>query len=280
MLGHMACRELAASHRIVAVIRRTGDDAKRLASTLATNELITGIDVLDAAAVEALLRRIGPEIVLNCVGLVKQRPEASDTMLAIEINSLLPHRLAQLCTEIGAKLVHVSTDCVFSGSRGHYNETDMPDPVDTYGRTKLIGEIAEPPHLTLRTSMIGPQLEGQEGLIAWFLVQRGKAIKGYRRAIFSGLTTMVLSRILNLIFRAHPSLSGLYHVASAPISKFDLLTQLARRLDWTAPIVPVDLPALDRSLDGQRFFQATGIVVPGWDDMLDALATELTLGAG
>jgi dTDP-4-dehydrorhamnose reductase len=277
MLGHRACRELAASHEVVAIIRRTGEDANRLASLLGVNRLISGIDLFDKEKVKTALYEAGPEIVLNCAGVVKQRPEASDMIHAIEINALLPHRLVQICDEIGAKLVHLSTDCVFSGNRGHYSEADMPDPVDTYGRTKLLGEVAAPSHLTLRTSMIGPQLEGQEGLVAWFLAQRGKAIKGYTRAIFSGLTTAALSRVMDQIFSAHPSLCGIYHVAAAPISKFDLLTRLGARLGWTAPIEPVDVPAIDRSLDGKRFREATGIAIPSWDEMLDELAVELTL---
>lgn len=269
MLGHVACRELSPSHDVVAIVRR----AQR--PILNANEVIPGVDALDNR-LETVLREVDPDIVLNCVGLVKQRPEATDTMLAIKINALLPHRLARACDEIGAKLVHLSTDCVFSGRRGNYAETDLPDPVDTYGRSKLLGELTEPPHLTLRTSMIGPQIEGQEGLVAWFLAQRGRAVKGYTRAIFSGLTTAALSRIIGEILGAHPSLSGLYHLAAAPISKHDLLTRLAARLGWQDPIEPVDTPAIDRSLDGQKLIRTTGIKVPSWDEMLDELAEELT----
>jgi dTDP-4-dehydrorhamnose reductase len=272
MLGHVACRELSSSHEVIAMIRRT--DAGHLKPILRANEIITGVDALDRR-LETVLRSVAPQIVVNCVGLVKQRPEARDTMLAIEINALLPHRLARACDEIGAKLVHLSTDCVFSGKRGGYPETDVPDPVDTYGRSKLLGEVTAPPHLTLRTSMIGPQLEGEEGLVAWFLAQRGRAIKGYTRAIFSGLTTLALSRVIGEILERHPTLSGLYHLAAEPISKYDLLTGLAARFDWRDPIEPVDSPAIDRSLDGRRFVEATGIKVPSWNEMLDELAAEL-----
>lgn len=275
MLGHVACGELARSHDVVAIVRRTGNDAMKSSACLPASDLITGVDALDTKRLESVLCDVGPEIVLNCVGLIKQRPEASDTMLAIEINALLPHRLARMCGKIGAKLVHVSTDCVFSGSRGNYAETDIPDAVDIYGRTKLLGEIAVQPHLTVRTSLIGPQLDGQEGLLEWFRAHRGCAIQGYSRAIFSGLTTKALSRVLDQVFRSHASLSGLYHVASEPISKFELLARLAARLDWPSVIASVDTPALDRTLNGQQFFLATGIQMPTWDEMLDELVLHL-----
>lgn len=275
MLGHRACRGLAAAHEIIAILRRSEAEARSLAQALGPCKLLTGIDALAPGRIEQVLRETSPDIVLNCVGLIKQRPEAGDTMLAIELNALLPHRLAKACSEINAKLVQVSTDCVFSGSRGFYAETDMPDPTDTYGRTKLLGEITEAPHLTLRTSIIGSQLEGHEGLVAWFLAQRGRAIKGYRHAIFSGLTTGALTQVLDRVFTEHATLTGLYHVAAAPISKLDLLTELGSRLGWSDPIEPVHRPVIDRSLDGRRFVEATGIVPPSWDEMLDTLGTEL-----
>jgi dTDP-4-dehydrorhamnose reductase len=276
MLGHMASLRLAGMHEVVAIVRRGPDALSRLPLRAS---VITGIDVREPAAVRAVLHRQRPDVVLNCIGLIKQRPEAKDTALAIELNALLPHRLAADCAGIGAKLIQISTDCVFSGRRGNYSEADEPDPIDSYGRTKLLGEITDPPHLTLRTSIIGPQLEGNEGLVAWFLSQAGRPVKGYRRAIFSGLTTSALADVLDRIIAEQPALSGLYHVASRPIAKFDLLAGLATRIGWSSAIEPVDLPLIDRSLDGRRFLAATGIEVPAWDDMLDELTDWMMMKA-
>src|SRR6185295_3880004 len=139
----------------------------------------------------------------NAVGIVKQRPESEEAIASIEVNSLLPHRLAVGCRSLGAQLVHLSTDCVFSGTRGSYSESDLPDPVDTYGRSKLVGEATAEGAITLRTSMIGQGLSRKSGLIDWFLSQRGP-IQGYRNAIFSGLTTSELARVIRMVIEKHP----------------------------------------------------------------------------
>lgn len=279
MLGHVATRQLAGAHEVVAVLRRAPEPGSPLAAALAGATVAAGIDVRTPGAVAAVLDRHRPDVVLNCVGLIKQRPEAAATALAIELNALFPHRLAAACEAAGARLVQVSTDCVFSGRRGHYRESDQPDPVDSYGLSKWLGEVTAPPHLTIRTSIIGPQLEGHEGLVAWFLSQAGREVRGYRRAVFSGLTTRALAELLGRVTAEHPALHGLYHVAAQPIAKFDLLSRLAGRIGWKAPIVPVDQPAIDRSLDGTLFHATTGIAVPSWDAMLDALADDLRQGS-
>jgi dTDP-4-dehydrorhamnose reductase len=232
------------------------------------------VDVLAPGALEALLERVRPQAVVNAVGLVKQRREAEDVVAAIETNALLPHRLARLGTRAGARLVHFSTDCVFSGDRGLYAERDRPDPVDTYGRSKLLGEVGAP-HLTLRSSIIGLELGRTQGLVEWFLASRGK-IGGYRRAIWSGLTTAEMARLVGRVLADHPALAGLYHVAAEPIDKHSLLTRLARELGrGDVTIEPVDEPSCDRSLDGSAFAAATGYRVPSWDEMLRELAQEV-----
>lgn len=280
MLGHVASRVLARDHQVIAVVRSQPQPGSPLAAALLGAEVVPGIDVRASGAVDHVLGHHRPDVVLNCVGLIKQRPEAADTALAIELNALFPHRLAASAEAVGARLIQVSTDCVFSGRRGGYREDDQPDPVDTYGISKWLGEVTAAPHLTIRTSIIGPQLEGREGLIAWFMSQAGREVRGYRRAVFSGLTTRALSEVLGKVVAGHPGLSGLYHVAAEPIGKYDLLSRLAARIGWTSPIIPVDEPAIDRSLDGTRFAAATGIAIPGWDPMLDGLADDLRRESG
>ena len=223
------------------------------------------------------LEAVHPDVVLNSVGIVKQRDEAKMAIPSILVNALLPHRLAELCGAIGARLFHVSTDCVFSGRRGGYTEDDLPDPVDVYGRSKLLGELDRPGCLTLRTSIVGWELRGKFGLVEWFAAQRHRRIRGYRRAIYTGFSTSVLAGLIAMLIEQHPGLSGLYQAASRPINKYDLLTGLRDALGWNdIEIEPDDAFVCDRSLIGRRFEEATGWTPPGWDEMIRALAAEWT----
>jgi len=231
------------------------------------------IDATDASTLSQTIDRLRPDVVVNCVGVVKQSSVVNDAVSTLLLNSVLPQRLRALCAAAGVRLIHISTDCVFSGRRGGYRESDVPDAEDLYGRSKLLGE-AEPPSLTLRTSMIGRELQGRHGLIEWFLNARGP-VTGYRRAIFSGLTTRELARVILDVVESHPDLAGLYHVAAAPIDKCSLLEQFAAACGLHAVVVPVDEPAIDRSLNGTEFLRRTGRVIPAWDRMIAELAAEV-----
>ena len=226
------------------------------------------------AADESVLRTLGevrPAVVVNCIGIVKQLAAANDPLVAIPINALFPHRLAALCRLVGARLVHISTDCVFSGRQGSYTEDDTPDPIDLYGRSKLLGEIADRADvLTLRTSIIGRELASANGLIDWFLAQEGP-VKGYERAVFSGLPTIELARVIIDQAIRNRSLSGLYHVSASPISKLDLLRVVAARYGKSIEIVPDATLAQDRSLDSSRFAAASGYHAASWPDLVRAM---------
>jgi len=233
------------------------------------------IELADVANFDALLpivARVRPDVIVNCVGVVKQLPGAKDAIPSLTLNALLPHRLAALSRAAGARFVHISTDCVFSGRAGNYREDAMPDAEDLYGRSKLLGEVGAPA-LTLRTSIIGRELYGAHGLVEWFLAQTGR-VQGYRRAIFSGLTTLELSRTILDVLTRHQELEGLYHVAAAPIDKHTLLTLIATAYGRQNPIAPVDAPAIDRSLDGARFVAETGRRAPAWERMIGEMAAE------
>jgi dTDP-4-dehydrorhamnose reductase len=274
MLGHAMVRDLAPRHHVVATVR--GRLEEYASSGLFHPEnTVASVDAADRARLAAVLREQVPEAVVNCVGVIKQRPEARAAVPTIEINGLLPHRLNELCHEIGARLVHLSTDCVFSGRRGGYREDDLPDPPDLYGRSKLVGEVSEPPGITLRTSIIGLELQRGSALVEWFLAQRG-TVRGFRRAIFSGFTTREMVRIVERVLVEGVVTSGVWHVAAAPISKHDLLVELAKRIPRTdVEIVADDAFVCDRSLDGSAFERATGYRPPSWDEMLGELAAEV-----
>jgi len=210
-------------------------------------------------------------VVINAVGIVKQRAAAADPLESIAVNSLFPHRLASLCGLANARLIHISTDCVFSGDRGNYKEGDNPDPVDLYGRTKLLGELTETGCLTIRTSMIGLELGQPSGLIEWFLQQTDTA-SGWTRAKWSGLTTVELARVIEMLVRDHRELDGLWHISAQPITKYKLLVDFGALLNRPTRVVPSDTVVIDRSLSSERFRAAVQYVPPRWAQMLAELA--------
>lgn len=232
--------------------------------------LITNVDVEKFDVLSGLFGQVRPDAVINCIGLVKQLSEANDALAAIPLNAVLPHRLVRLCRLAGARLVHISTDCVFDGSRGGYVEDDRPDACDLYGRSKLLGEVDDEIAITLRTSIIGHELNSAHGLIDWFLAQE-HSIKGYTRAVFSGLPTVELARVIRDFVLSHSELHGLYHVSAEPISKYDLLKIVAKVYGKSIDIVPDDEVVIDRSLNSERFRAATGYAAPAWPDLVSAM---------
>lgn len=230
-------------------------------------QLIHGIYADQPDSLVAAFTQSRPQVVINCVGLVKQLAGAEDPLEAIPINSLLPHRLAKLCELTQARLVHISTDCVFSGSQGNYRESDVPDAQDLYGRSKLIGEVSYRHAITLRTSIIGHELGRDHGLIGWFLSQQGR-VKGYTEAIFSGLPTCEMARVVRDFVIPNKDIHGLYHVAAEPISKHDLLQIVNREYGKALQIEPDEQMRINRSLNASRFREATGYVAPAWPDLI------------
>ncbi len=248
---------------------RTESSKRFFQETIAKN-LIAGVDVEQQDSLTQAFIFTRPDAVINCIGLVKQLAEADDPLAAIPINALLPHRLARLCDVAHARLVHMSTDCVFSGAKGMYTEADMPDAQDLYGRSKYLGEVDYPHAITLRTSIIGHELSGAHSLLGWFLAQQG-TVKGFRRAIFSGLPTVEIARIIRDHVIPCPDLHGLYHVAAEPINKFDLLTLVAKAYGKTIEITPDDNLVIDRSLNSARFREATGFNPPPWAQLVQIM---------
>jgi dTDP-4-dehydrorhamnose reductase len=274
MLGHELLRSWRGRHEVWATLRQDAAAYARF-GTLFAERTLFGVDVRRPEAPARAVAAVEPEAVVNAVGIVKQRPTAGEAIPSIEVNALFPHRLAEICREAGARMVHLGTDCVFSGSKGGYVESDLPDPRDLYGRTKLLGEVSEPHCLTLRTSIIGLELVRKESLVEWFLAQRGR-IRGYRRAIYSGLTTREMARAIEHFLAHDEGLSGLWHLASSPIDKHDLLSRLSRRLGRAdVEIVPDDGFVCDRSLDARALEARTTYRVPEWDTMLDELAESI-----
>lgn len=268
MLGHTLMSEL--SHNESIDIHGSARSTTALDGIFPKELLarvIPGIDATEMGVISELLSRVQPDIVLNCIGVIKQDPSVDDAASTMALNAHFPHRLAGVCAKRDIRLVHVSTDCVFSGKKGRYIESDNPDPVDLYGRSKLLGEVSRAPALTLRTSFIGHELGSNRSLVDWFLGQ-SDIVKGFTRAIYSGLTAVEFSHMLTSVVFPREDLTGLYHVASNPISKYDLLSAIAEAYGWAGKLVPATDFECDRSLLADSFFDATGYRAPEWPEMI------------
>lgn len=270
MLGNAVLGLFTASpeFRVVGSVRMPA--SIRLFPEALRSSLVSGVDVENSDSLVRLFATVRPKVVVNCIGLVKQLAEADDPLSALPINSLLPHRLARLCELTGARLIHMSTDCIFAGAQGMYSEEDPSDAKDLYGRSKFLGEVDYAHAVTLRTSIIGHELASAHGLVGWFLAQQG-SVKGFRRAVFSGLPTVELARVIRDIVIPHPELRGVHHVSAAPINKFDLLTLIAQVYGKQIDIVPDEKLVIDRSLDSSRFHSLTGYTPADWPELIRSM---------
>ncbi len=275
MLGHMAYRVLSKHHEVYVTCRNSFKNTLILRSLVKKQNCIENVDALDIASLGKRLQELQPQVIINAIGIIKQKKAAKKPILSIKINSLFPNEVAQLADEINAKLIQISTDCVFSGNFGMYTESSPEDPIDLYGRSKLLGEVTYSPHLTLRTSIIGRQLQGDSSFFEWFLKQKNGSVNGFKHAIYSGLTTQALCQIIHQILTQCFQLSGLYHVASQPVSKYDLLTQLNLMMNLNVTINPDTQFCCNRSLDGRPFILKSAISIPSWENMLSQLVLDV-----
>ena len=277
MLGHKLCQVLSRKFLVYATFR---DAVPGFAEFYVRTEPIERVDALDVDGVSDAIARARPDVVVNALGIVKQRSTATDPVQSISVNSLFPHRLANLCAASGARLLHFSTDCVFSGRRGAYAEDDVPDPIDLYGRSKLLGEVDARGALTIRTSIIGRELQNRTGLLEWFLAQRGGRVKGFARVIWSGVTTNFLSQTVGRIIAEAPDLDGVVHLSGPAISKYQLLLWLNEGFGTKTTIERDELVVSDRSLLSDAFWSRTGFPRPEWRGMVDELVDEARMYEG
>jgi dTDP-4-dehydrorhamnose reductase len=277
MLGHKLCQVLSADMATFATFRGAAPD---IAPFYGRTEPISGVDATRLESVSDAIARARPDVVVNAIGIVKQRSSATDPVLSIAVNSLFPHQLADLCAAAGARLIHFSTDCVFSGRRGAYVEDDLPDPIDLYGRSKLLGEVDAPGVLTIRTSIIGRELENMTGLLEWFLGQAGGRVKGFTRVRWSGVTTNNLALTVGRLIREAPDLTGVFHLSGPAISKYQLLVWLNEAFETGTTIEPDDALISDRSLVADPFWSRTGFARPDWQRMVSELVEEARMYEG
>lgn len=271
MLGSAVFKQLFSDsqYRVWGTLRSVG--GLKYFSKLAHEYLLSNVDVLEQDSLVAVLGKVRPDVVINCVGLIKQFSDANDPLFALPINTMLPHRLAKLCLLANARLIHISTDCVFNGRKGMYLEEDISDAEDLYGKSKYIGELHDLPHVvTLRTSIIGHELNSDASLVNWFLAQTGK-VKGYKRAIFSGLTTVELANVMKELVIPNEKLQGLYHVSVEPIDKYTLLNLIAGVYGKEIEIEVDEQVQIDRSLDSSKFRRETGYKPTSWPQLIEKM---------
>ena len=278
MLGHKMFQLLRVRFPETYVTVRTAQSTDLLKSVDLYDEhrVIEGIDVLDPIAMANLVENIGPDVVVNCVGIVKQREQASDSIASIMTNALLPHQLSEMCQRIGARLIHFSTDCVFDGVKGAYTEDDVSNATDLYGRSKFLGETTTGSSLTLRSSIIGRELASYDSLLEWFIAQDHGQVKGFKKALYAGITTNQMARLVGDLIEEHQKLSGMYQVSGPWISKFDLLMIVRDKFNLEIEIEPDEEVAIDRTLVGDKFEAATGIKQPSWKQMIEELVADPT----
>ena len=275
MLGHKVVQVLGQRFDVWGTIRDEFAGVERF-GIYARERIIEGVDVTDVQAVRHAVETAMPDVVINAAGVVKQVPESNNFVRTLKINSLFPQLLADLSDEFSFRLITISTDCVFSGDKGNYSETDTPDSRSFYGISKLLGEIKHDNCLTIRTSIIGRELATDHSLVEWFLSNRGEDVKGYVDAVYSGFSTIVLAEIIAEIISGHPQLHGVLHVSSDPINKFELIKLLNQNYGAKVNIEPSNERKIDRSLDSSLFRKTLNWTPPSWEQMIEQMAADTT----
>jgi len=275
MLGHKILQVLSSHFQVWGTLRGEIESFQGL-PIYSEASLIAGVQAENEKELERAMNQVNPDWVINCIGVIKQPENANDHIASILINSLLPHRLEKMCIDKGAHLIHFSTDCVFSGGKGCYSENDQPIPNDFYGHSKLLGEVSGTGCITLRTSIVGRELQGNGSLIEWLLAQRGKSVRGYSRAIYTGLTTNTIARLMAKIIGYFPELEGIWHVSSEAISKYELI-KIVNKVYGLDLKISKDLEFVcDRRLDSSRFRERTGFQPESWEKMIAEMNSDQT----
>ena len=273
MLGHKIYQVLDTDFDVMGTIRGSYADISKY-GLFRESQILAGINAMDISRLDEIIRTAKPEAVINCIGITKHLEQSQNRLLSIWVNSLLPHQLYQRCHDRGIRLIHISTDCVFSGRKGSYREEDPSDAEDTYGKTKYLGEVTGDRALTIRTSIIGRELSTANGLAEWFMSNRGGKVNGFTRAIFSGFPTVHMARIIGDILTEHRNLSGIYHISAEPIDKFRLLTLINNEMGLGIEVMEDDGFYCDRSLNSTMYRTATGFEPLSWDRMIADFAKD------
>lgn len=272
MLGHKLYQVLSKDFEIYGTVKDGANNIRHKGIFGISGYLLEKIDCVEK--VGSLLEDIKPDVVINCIGIIDKHYAEKNRQTTTWINAIFPHWLYQMCPVAGARLIHISTDCVFSGNKGNYKESSPADATDIYGKTKYLGEVTGDNVLTIRTSLIGRELVRSRGLLEWFISNKGKSVDGYSNAVFSGFPTVFFAQIIEDIITNHPELTGLYHISSEPIDKYNLLNMINRIMCLGIKVLKTTEYKCDRSLDSTKFRSKTGFKPPSWPNMVTELAID------
>jgi dTDP-4-dehydrorhamnose reductase len=271
MLGNAIYRHLSENHTFNVYGTVRSENYLNFFNEKLRANLESKIDVTNLPGLNSYLEKVKPDVVINCIGVIKQISDKTKITDLLYLNSVFPHHLIKISKSLKFKLVQISTDCVFSGKKGNYSENDFADAEDLYGISKFLGELsAHPDAITIRTSIIGNELVGEHSLLNWFLSQKN-SIQGYTKAIFSGFPTIELAEIIEKYILSDLSLCGLFHVSSDPISKYHLLKLIAKKYQKNVEILESSDMIIDRSLDSNKFRSVTGYEPPNWNILIDKM---------
>lgn len=268
MLGHKLVQVLGDNHEVWATARTSEQ------INIKKKRLLFNVNAESIETVRDAIIKVKPDVIVNAIGIIKQMESSKNIVKALRINSIFPHLVNEIALEIGARFITISTDCVFSGEKGNYSENDIPDAIDVYGKSKNLGEVVDGNALTIRTSIIGHELETSHSLLNWFLSNTGGTVKGFKNAIFSGFPTIILSQILSEIIEKNQNLRGLYHISSDPINKFDLLSLIKEFYQANIEIIEDKTFCIDRSLNSQKYRETAGFTPKKWREMIEIMAKD------
>ena len=274
LIGNRLVRTLKKDFEVFGTTRKPKLSKKFTDQMLEASHWLLNSSPTDFSVLEREVRSLKPNIIVNCLGVIKSKLSMFDVEESISVNALFPHQLSKLCRNNGIRLIQLSTDCVFSGDKGNYVESDVPNPVDIYGRTKSLGELVNDHDLTIRTSFVGREIDSFTNLFEWAIRNKNSRIVGYPRAIYSGLTTLALANVIRDVIHNQQNLVGLWHVSSESISKYQLLSLLNSVLSLNIDIEIDETFVCNRSLNSDAFRNKTTMTVPSWTEMLDDFAKD------
>jgi dTDP-4-dehydrorhamnose reductase len=275
MLGHKLVQQLKRNFEVFTTLRSNTTEIIR-EYIIGESRIFNNVDAANFSSVENAVNQVKPDVIINCIGIIKQLPPAKDIVTILNVNSIFPHLLQELSRRANSRLITISTDCVFNGDKGNYKETDIPNAEDLYGKSKNLGEVAAENCLTIRTSIIGREIKTANSLVEWFLSNRGGSVKGFSRAIYSGFPTVILADIIENLIKNHPEISGLYHVSSEPINKYELLCLIKEAYNLDIDIEIDKEFKIDRSLNSEKFRKEANYNPPGWQQMIERMRVDKT----
>jgi dTDP-4-dehydrorhamnose reductase len=274
LIGHKLLQELSSNFEVFGTLHKSKVQYGNL-SLFSGNNIIENIDVAEFEILKDVLYAVNPDVILNCVGITKRKIIVNNPLNALIINSVFPHQLANWAKINHKRVIHFSTDCVFDGRIGNYNELSLTTAEDTYGRTKALGEINYDHSLTIRSSFIGQELFDRTELLDWFLAQNGKQIKGFKNTFYSGVSTIFMARVITNIISNFPDLSGLYQLApEKSISKYELLNIAQKAFNVNIEIIPDEEHVHRPTLDASKLKNEINLIIPSWKEMMQELASD------